>query len=115
MGNRNTLSTRSSAPTWTFGYAILWGGFSVILPLLQDYPSSWAAILTSLLGLMTIGVGYAAYRRKQWAAWVLVAFALVDIGAEEIVRASGYIMPGVLFAFALTSAIALRNEAATEN
>jgi hypothetical protein len=39
--------------------------------------------------------------------WLLVGFAVVDVGAEAIVRASGYIIPVVLFAFALTLALAL--------
>jgi hypothetical protein len=108
--SREMETYHSSAPTWTFGYAILWGGFTSVLPLIvpEQYPTRAILILTSVLGLVMIALGVAIYRRRQWAAWTLVAFALFDIGTRAILRQSGFLMPIILLAFALTAAIQLR-------
>jgi hypothetical protein len=105
-------SKRSSSPTWTFGYAIFWGGLSAVMPfaMLREYPSLAAAILTSLLGLAVIGLGFGVYRRSRLAAWVLVVFALFDVLSRLVQRHSGYLMPGILFALALASAISMRRQ-----
>jgi hypothetical protein len=101
-------TNRSSAPTWTFGYAIFWGGLSAVMPLTTAYPSPTVAITTSILGLLVIGLGYAVYRRSLLAAWILVAFSLFDVVSRIIHGHSGFIMPGLLFLFALNAAISLR-------
>jgi hypothetical protein len=103
---------RSSSPTWTFGYAMLWGGLSAVMPfaMLREYPSVQAAILTSVLGIAVVGLGYGVYRRSKLAAWILVVFALFDMLSRLVQGHSGYLMPGILFAFALTAAISMRRQ-----
>lgn len=88
---------RSSSPTWTFGYAIFWGGLSAAMPfaMLREYPSLASAILTSFLGLATIGLGYGVYRRSRVAAWILVGLALFDMLSRFVQGHSGYLMPGI--------------------
>jgi len=101
-------TNRSSAPTWTFGYAIFWGGLSAVMPLMTAYPSRTVAIATSVLGLVVIGLGYAVYRRSRLAAWILVGFSLFDVAYRIILRHSFDLPAGLLFAFALTAAISMR-------
>jgi hypothetical protein len=80
------------------------------LTMLHEYPSPAAAIATSILGLAVIGLGFAVYRRSQLAAWILVAFALYDTAARILQGHTGFLMPGLLFAFALCAAISLRKQ-----
>jgi uncharacterized membrane protein len=106
-------NARSTAPTWTFGYAVLWGGLSVAMPFLvpEEYPSQPAMIGTSILGIATILFGLAVYRRKQWAAWSLVGFSIFDIATRIILGHSGALMPIILLLFSLNAAMSLRREA----
>jgi len=111
---------RSSVPTGTFAYAVFWGGLSTALALIspQEFPTPTMAILTSILGVAVIALGYGVYRRKQFAAWAFVAFSALDVGARILSHGSGYIMRGLLFWDALASAVVLRREAqlpATQN
>jgi|HubBroStandDraft_5_1064220.scaffolds.fasta_scaffold1625248_1 hypothetical protein len=50
-------------------------------------------------------LGFAVLRGHRWAAWSLVAIALLDIVTRAMLGHSGYLMPGLLLAFALTAAI----------
>ena len=114
MRTADAIHTRfSAAPTWTFGYAALWGGLTATLPLIwpQQYPSQAMRIGTMLEGLIIIGLGVMVYRRKRWAAWTLVAIALLEIGVRLVSHASGALMPFILFAFALVAVGQLRREA----
>lgn len=102
----------SSSPKWTFGYAIFWGGLSAAMPfaMLHEYPSLASAILTSILGLAVIGLGYGVYRRSRAAAWILVGFALFDMLSRLVQGHTGFLMPGILLAFSLTSAISMHKQ-----
>ena len=75
---------------------------------LREYPSRSSAIFTSILGLAVIALGFAVYRRSRLAAWILVGFSLLDVLSRILKGHNGYLMPGVLFVFALNAAIALR-------
>jgi hypothetical protein len=81
------------------------------LILMAEYPSTAAAVGTSVLGVVVIAAGFAVYKRKRWAAWGLVVFALIDVAARAVQGYTGYLMPALLFAFALTAAIKLGREA----
>ena len=108
------IDGRSSAPTWTFVYAVFWGGYSAIMLFVmaeRTCPSFAAAILTSLSGVIVIGLGFAVYRRSQIAAWLLVAFALSDLAARIVGGRSGLVMPIPLLAFSLLAAMYLRKQA----
>ena len=77
----------------------------------EQRPSFAAAILTSLSGVIVIGLGFAVYRRSQIAAWLLVAFALSDLAARIVGGRSGLVMPIPLLAFSLLAAMYLRKQA----
>ena len=114
MRAADSIGTRfSAAPTWTFGYAALWGGLTAALPLIspQKYPLQAMRIGTLLEGLILIGLGVMVYRRNQWAAWTLMAIALLEIGLRFVSRANGALLPFILFAFALVAVGQLRREA----
>ncbi len=102
----------SSAPSWTFGYAIFWGGFTAVVPFisLSEYRSVAIAVGTSLLGIVVIALGIAVCKRKRSAAGALVAFALFDAASRAFQGASRYLMPGLLLVCALTAAIKLGKE-----
>ena len=102
----------SSAPKWTFGYSIFWGGLSAILPFIisNEFPSHKAAVVTMGFGVLTIVLGFLVYKRIRWAAWALVILALLDTAARAIQGHSGYLMPGLMLAFALTAAVKLGRE-----
>ena len=106
------IDGRSSAPTWTFVYAVFWGGYNAVMPFVttEQRPSLAAAILSSLSGVIVVGLGFAVYRRSQTAAWLLVAFALIDL-AVRIVGRPSLVMPFPLLAFALLAAMYLRKQA----
>jgi hypothetical protein len=76
--------------------------------MLREYPSLAAAIGTSILGLVVIGLGYGVYRRSPLAAWGLVFFALIDVASRILQGHSGYLIPGTLSVLALRAAISLR-------
>jgi hypothetical protein len=103
---------RSSAPTWTLGFVVLWGCFTVFVASAapEEYPSPAISVATAILGLVTIALGLAVYRRKSWAAWTLAGLAVLDIMARIRFSRSGYGLPGILLALALTSAFAIRKE-----
>ena len=103
---------RSSAPSWTFGYAVFWGAFTVVVALAapEGYPSAAISIATAILGLVTVGLGVGVYRRRLLAAWALVGLALLDIAVSIRSHRSGYLMPGILLALAMASVSAIRKE-----
>jgi hypothetical protein len=90
----------------------LWGGLTAAFPLIrpQQYPLQAMRIGTMLEGLIIIGLGVIVYRRVRWAAWTLVAIALLEIGARLVTHVSGVLMPFILFAFALVAVRQLRRE-----
>lgn len=74
---------------------------------LAEYPSVVAAVATSLSGAAVVGLGYAVYRGKGWAAWTLVVFAVVDIVARNVHERGGFLMPLILIFAALSAASSL--------
>ena len=103
---------RSSAPTWTFVYAAFWGGYNAVMPFVttEQMHSLTYLILSSLSGAIVVGLGFAVYRRRQTAAWLLVALALIDM-AGLIVQGLPILMPFPLLAFSLLAAMYFRKQA----
>ena len=83
---------RSSALAWVFGYTLLWGSLSAILPLIvpSQYRPLAAAVGTSLLGAITIGLGFGVYRRSRVA---VVASAVLEVMARIASHHTGLLMP----------------------
>ncbi len=100
----------SSAIRWAVGYAILWGGGTMVVPVFHyaEYHSLGVALNTSLLGAIIIALGFGVYRRSELAAWALVMVAVFDIVVRILMHHSGLLMPLILLALALQAGIYLR-------
>jgi hypothetical protein len=61
--------------------------------------------------LVVIALGFGVYRRKQVPAWILVGCAVFDVASRIFLGHGGFVMPGILFAFALIALLAMRREA----
>jgi hypothetical protein len=75
-----------------------------------EYPTQIVAALTAVLGLFAIALGYFTYRRREWAAWVLVGFSIFDAVSRVWAGHTGYLIPILLFAFAFNAGFQLHKE-----
>jgi hypothetical protein len=99
-GGRN-LEKRPAAVWFAFGYAILWGGFSIVAALLGLYPSASAAILIVSFGASMAYLGFLVFQKNARAAWFLVGIALFDVLSRILQHKGGMLMPALLIGFAL--------------
>jgi hypothetical protein len=101
---------------WASGYAVLWGGLTVVMPILSyaEYGSLGTALLTSLSGALIIALGFGVYRRSELAAWLLVVFGFIDIVSRIVLGPKGPLMPMILLGLSLWAAIYLRRHPKAE-
>jgi len=95
--------------TSTFWYALVWGGFTLVIPWLMSaqYSSLPTMIGTSVFGAAIIAFGFLLRRRSRASAYGLIALALLDMVTRFLMHQAGYLMPLVLLVLAFRAAIYL--------
>ena len=103
------MEKRPTAVWFTFGYAILWGCFSMLAASLGLYPSALGAPLGAIMGASTAVLGFFVLQRDAGAAWLLVGTALLDALSRTLQdHRSVILMPALLGVFALWAACCLK-------
>jgi hypothetical protein len=130
---------RSFAVTGTFICAVIWGMMTTLMPLLEIWlwqePAEYvageiaAASETMISGAIVVALGLGVFWKKAWAAWLLCGYAIFDLIyglsqprviltdhvpqlvalTTEIERGAGYLLPFILFFFALFAATSLKS------
>ena len=106
--------SKNSALKVLFWYPVLWGGLTAMMSLViaDEYSSVALAIVTGIVGMLTIATAFAVRRGKEWAIWVLLLVAVLDIVGRITNGHSGFLMPGLLVIFAAHAAIVMRRYSA---